>query len=478
MKFPHLPTLLLLVLLPPSLMAQNTAQESGGDGNTNALRAKPERANSPRPMMMRPSWIDLQGDWDYAISDKDAIANPPEKWLGKTQIPMNAGTSATSPAEQLDATKRIWYRRQIETPELKPGQTLHLHCNSVTTEALVTVNGMLLNMHSGADAPFNTDITQALTKTPTQEIAISAWSPDPQAQATGITGEVWLEIVPRSHLSTLKITTDPSSGKVTVYATIWGQANFRTLEVRALDGDKEVASGSAFYHFEKGGYETTFTIPEPKFWSPDAPKLYGLRIRLANEDQSTHDDVTSYFALREVGNTTDAAGHSRFALNDEQIFLIGLEDANRHSAMSDSEIRSRVESIKAKGYNLIRKPAGMDSPRIYHWADRLGVIIWQDLPSHKADEKASKNRCAELQDLSARYFNHPSIAIWSEESFPDQSYTAGKTTGDLRTEPEPLISDSARAAVGIAGDYDPKSDQVEKLTERGISAAVFTGATD
>ena len=395
--------------------------------------------------MVRPDWTNLNGQWDYAIRDKGT--GLPEQWDGKITVPFCAESQLSGVGRSIGPDQRLWYRRTVPTPELKTDQRALVHFGAVDWEARIYVNGNLTSLHRGGYTPFHLDITDLLTKSPTQEIAVAVWDPTDRGKqprgkqslnpkgisytaVTGIWQTVWLEIVPQSRISDLRITPKVDSGEVTILTEIWGQADFRELEMVAFDGDREIARGSAFYHYKKGGYETTLKIPEPKLWTPESPHLYYVKIRLANDDGSTHDAVGSYFAMRKISLARDTAGHPRIALNNRATFLLGALDqgwwpGGLYTAPTDAALKSDIEAIKGMGFNVARKHVKVEPPRWYYWADRLGLLVWQDMPNGSAggnpilgvekgaDPADAKQFKAELAEVIDHLENHPSVIIWT-----------------------------------------------------------------
>lgn len=339
-------------------------------------------------MIMRSGWTSLDGQWDFAITK--AGVPVPTAWQGKLTVPAAIG-SVESGTENIPAPgQQLWYHRRFDRPAIEAGEIAVLHFGAVSSLATVWLNGTPVAAHRGANAAFSSDITAFLTEEVEQELVVAVTHPEianrARPERTGITQTVWLEVLPQTYIRELRLSPNSKLGEITVFASIWGQANFRPLEVVALDGDKECARGSAYYHYENGGYETTMKIPEPKLWTPESPKLYGLQIRLANEDGTTYDSITSYFALCDPSIVEDPSGQPRFALNGEPLLLLGVSSASFDLPRDDAGIQSQIAGAKAMGFNCIRIRAGLASPRYYHWADRLGLLIWQDLPAPHAAE--------------------------------------------------------------------------------------------
>ena len=311
---------------------------------------------------------------------------------------------------------------------------------------------------------------------------------------------------------------DFARGEVTVFVGIWGQANFRELEVIALDGEKEAAKGTAFYHYEKGGYEITLKIPAPIAWSQESPKLYGLRIRLANEDGTTHDGIISYFALRDASVIHDATGRARPALNGKPLFLLGVEEAHDVLPGNDTDIQGWIETTQAMGFNCVLVGGGLASPRFYHWADRLGLMIWQDNPvpdapvvkapvANSGEPKPVPEPISE-QTASNRFEfqSHPSIVAWSRDPANlDEMAGAWLSVAHAGTGSAPAsdlifvnghpgaampyIEGESKAALAVckldfqAGSltraaYESNHEDIRRLIHVGLGAAVFSRRPD
>ncbi|MGI9242645.1 MAG: sugar-binding domain-containing protein [Verrucomicrobiales bacterium] len=506
-------SLLFLALTP---IIPTIAQEESAKVDDNAKTPRegldsPDTAY-PRPMMMRPEWTSLDGRWDFAITGSDQ--EPPTEWQGKINVPAALESEQSGVERPLPAGQHLWYRRKFPTPEVGAGEIVALQFGAVSTIATVWLNGNPVAAHRGGHAPFSADITGFLSDAPEQELTMSVTHPDADVvqrpASTGITQAVWLEVLPQTYIKELRLSPDVKLGEITVFASIWGQAQFRPLEIVALDGEKETVRASAYYHYKKGGYEATLKIPEPQFWSPESPKLYGLRIRLANEDGTTHDDVTSYFALREASLLKSDAGTPRLALNGEPLLLLGLEGEPDTIPHDDRQIRAYLEKTRAMGFNCVRLRDGLANPRFYHWADRIGMLVWQGLPSPAvvpfpflSDPAAlpapPEDFLEELGAIRARFQKHPSIVLWpgalpNDAEDTDRPLSAGRAGicqgADLQfinghpgvAMPSP--DGAGNSALGVAevvnlpagttrSQLESRTDDLQRLIRAGLSAIIF-----
>jgi hypothetical protein len=220
---------------------------------------------------------------------------------------------------------------------------------------------------------------------------------------------VWLEPVPASYIEALQVVPDVDAGTLTVRVSAPASASGTTAEVRALDGSRPVATARG-----QAGQDLTLRIPRPRLWSPDDPFLYTLRVRL-----STGDEVESYAGMRKIAVQRDTAGVNRIFLNNKPLFGYGLLDQGwwpdgLYTAPTDEALRFDIETSKRLGFNLIRKHVKVEPARWYYHCDRLGVMVWQDMPSG-GDSKAGAAPeifARELERMIDSLRNHPSIVMW------------------------------------------------------------------
>ncbi|WP_420865804.1 glycoside hydrolase family 2 protein [Mycolicibacterium holsaticum] len=350
----------------------------------------------PRPQLVRQRWHNLNGLWGYTgRSGADTLTAPPaaDEYDEKILVPYPT-ESALSGIERHD--DQMWYRKTFEVPGTWRGQRVLLHFGAVDQIATVWVNGQQVAHHEGGYTAFSADITGALRWSGSQELTVrvedrNEANPFPVGKqrnrpgglfytgASGIWQTVWMEPVRAAHIEKLDITSDLTGFTITprVSADTDGIAE---VVVHQPDG-KEVArvSGDA-------GQSLRVPVPEPRLWSPQDPYLYDLRVRLVTSSGKVADDVGSYAGLRTVGVVPDARGRPRIALNDKITFLHGPLDQGYwpdgiYTAPTDDALKFDLERTKALGLNFVRKHAKVEPARWYYWADQLGLMVWQDMPS-------------------------------------------------------------------------------------------------
>ena len=306
---------------------------------------------------------------------------------------------------------------------LAQGSRLLLHFGAVDWDTKVVVNGKPVGSHTGGYDPFTFDITDALNPSGDQVIVVNVTDPtdrgtqprgkqvlEPKSiwytAVTGIWQTVWLEPVPAAYISGLELVPDATTGSVTV-RVVPSSAGAGTARVSALDGTRVVAEASG-----AAGAPLVLRIPHAKLWSPESPFLYDLRVRLGR------DEVRSYVGIRTIAVARDAAGVNRLFLNGKPLFQYGLLDQGwwpdgLYTAPTDEALRSDIERSKALGFNLIRKHVKVEPARWYYHCDRLGMLVWQDMPSGPA--KPAENRAAfapELEHVVDALRSYTSIIMW------------------------------------------------------------------
>ena len=392
----------------------------------------------PRPQMTRDQWQNLNGLWDYAITPSTTDSRP-AAWEGQILVPFAIESALSGVKKAVQPDQTLWYRRTFTAPENLDGQRLLLHFNAVDWECAVFVNGTFCGRHQGGYDPFYFDITGALVPQGDQELVVAVWDPsdkgyqprgkqilEPQGiwytAVTGIWQSVWLEPVPRAHIRNLALTPDIDKGVLRLSATVDGAAPGDEIVAVALDGAAPVA-GSA------GQPGAPFEIPieNAKLWSPDSPFLYNLTVSLTRGGQ-TLDEVQSYFGMRKIAVAKDDRGINRLVLNNQVLFQLGPLDQGwwpdgLYTAPTDEALRYDVETTRAMGFNMARKHVKIEPLRWYYHCDRLGLLVWQDMPSGDAyighndpdierTAQSAHNYYRELGELVRDFGNHPSIIMW------------------------------------------------------------------
>jgi beta-galactosidase/beta-glucuronidase len=446
-----------------------------------AADVNPENVHAeyPRPQMARDQWTSLNGLWQYAITDR--VDDPPASWDGDILVPFCVESSLSGVGRRVSPEQNLWYRRTFTTPPGE-GERVLLNFGAVDWEAVVWVNGERAGEHRGGYDPFTLDITD-LVETGENELIIQVWDPtdaghQPRGKqvlrphriwytpVTGIWQTVWLERVPNTHIQSLVLTpqVDDPAIHVAVHASTESDVHVRV----SLEGDAVAeATGTT-------GRAIQVAIPGGRLWSPDSPTLYDLSVELRDDEQVV-DTVNSYFGLREVSVAKDQAGVNRIFLNGEPLFQYGPLDQGwwpdgLYTAASDAALRYDVEVTKQLGFNMTRKHVKVEPARWYYWCDKLGLLVWQDMPSGDAHPEwirdvdrrgieirrtaeSADNFRHELTEIVTDFYNHPSIVVWVpfNERW-GQSNTAEHTAWLRHLDPTRLVNSASGGSFMGVGD--------------------------
>jgi len=364
----------------------------------------------------------------------------PEHYDGYILVPFPVESSLSGVKRPVGKDNRLWYRRTFMVPKEWRKKRILLNFEAVDWETTVWINGRQIGRHRGGYDPFAFDITDALKKRGKQAVVLSVWDPidkgtQPHGKqvrnphgiwytsVTGIWRTVWMEPVEQNHIESLRIIPDIDTGQVHVIAYCANKAlGYQVeLEVNEKEGDKKSASGGV-------GQKISLVLKDPELWSPDSPYLYDLKVILKDSRDREIDHFTSYFGMRKISVEEDEAGIKRIFLNNRPQLMIGPLDQGwwpdgLYAAPTDEALRYDLEVIKKLGMNMLRKHVKVEPQRFYSWCDRLGVLVWQDMPSgdahvgregkdiERSPESAGQFE-AELTRMIDTLFNHPSIVMW------------------------------------------------------------------
>jgi beta-galactosidase/beta-glucuronidase len=390
----------------------------------------------PRPQMVRQDWLNLNGLWDLAIAGKDA-----KHATFDTQIlvPFPVESALSGVMRPVSENDRIWYRRTFEVPGKWRGQRLLLHFGAVDFEATIWVNGKEIGQHRGGYDAFSFDITDAVKQAAVNELIVTARDPtdagtQPRGKqvrkpsgiwytsTSGIWQTVWLEPVNAAYITDLKITPDVDKSAVTVQPITTATLGACTVEMTIRDGRKVVYTASV-----TAGGRITMPVKNARLWSPEDPHLYNLAVSLKLGNR-TIDNVESYFGMRKISLGKDGKGFTRLMLNNKPYFQFGPLDQGfwpdgLYTAPTDAALRYDIQMTKKLGFNMARKHVKIEPDRWYYWCDKLGLLVWQDMPSGDKyigpkdpditrSQESAKEFEQELMALVQGRGNHPCIVMW------------------------------------------------------------------
>ncbi|AIE85301.1 glycoside hydrolase family 2 protein [Fimbriimonas ginsengisoli] len=389
----------------------------------------------PRPTMVRPNWTNLNGRWEFAMTKGGAA---PRVFPEKIRVPFPVESQLSGINRMVPAGSMVWYRRSFAAPK-GGGRTL-IHFGAVDWSSEVRVNGVSLATHQGGYDAFTVDATDALKGSGPQELLVGVSDPtdagtQPRGKqvrrpggifytpTTGIWQTVWLEQVPPRSFDHLKIDTWPRAGQVEISQSIRGDEHGCRVRAEVLSHGRVVARSEA------GASGTnTLKVASAKWWSPDAPNLYDVRLTLLDEKGRRIDQVKSYFGFREVSVGPGPDGKTRILLNGKPTFMVGPLDQGfwpdgLYTAPTDDALKYDLDVTKRLGFNMIRKHVKVEPERWYTWCDRMGILVWQDMPSgdgsigpNDPDLQRSLFSASiferELDAMLRGLHNHPSIVTW------------------------------------------------------------------
>ena len=347
----------------------------------------------PRPQMARKEWQNLNGLWDYAIVPRES--GRPADFQGQILVPFPVQSALSGVKKFLSPTNSLWYRRTFTVPVSWAGRRVLLNFG-VDWQAKIWINGINVGEHKGGYDPFSIDITDALNVSGDQEILVSVWDPNDRGSIphgkqvlhpggitytaiSGIWQTVWLEPVGKASIASLKITPDVDDSLVSVIVNGLDTHYMDTAQVEVLDGERIIAKGQG-----KLGQAINLKIDDVKLWAPGSPFLYDLKVRLQSNGEVA-DEVTSYFGMRKVEIKKDEAGLNRIFLNGKALFEFGPLDQGwwpdgLYTAPTDEALKSDISETLNMGFNMTRKHVKVEPDRWYYWADKLGLLVWQDMP--------------------------------------------------------------------------------------------------
>jgi hypothetical protein len=382
----------------------------------------------PRPQLVRPNWLNLNGLWQFqAGATNDPV--PTGQTLSSQILVPYPMESAISGVMQYYPFS--WYRRTFTVPSNWSGQRIILHLDAVDWQSTVYVNGQKVGMHKGGYDPFSYDITPFLTESGAQELILQVYSPEdnggqPRGKQTlypggimytsssGIWQPAWLEPVDASGVNNLQITPDVDNSRLRLTVNTFATSGVTVVAT--------VSSNGVVVNSVTGNPQTELDIPlaSPNLWSPDNPFLYSLQITTIH-DGATNDSVTSYFGMRKI-SISIVNGVPKIFLNNQAYFGIGPLDQGFwpdgiYTAPTDAALAYDIQMEKALGFNTVRKHIKVERQRWYYWADKLGIMVWQDMPSCNSYTGSPQqidplDFIGELTAMVTNHWNSPAIIMW------------------------------------------------------------------
>ena len=409
----------------------------------------------PRPQMVRADWMNLNGIWQFQPGTINDAAPIGETLCNQILVPYPMESALSGVMKYYEYS---WYRRMFSVPSSWNGKRIILHLDAVDWQATVYVNGQEVGVHQGGYDPFSYDITSCLNGG-TNELILKIYSPEdnggePRGKQTlhpagimytsssGIWQPVWLEPVDTSGISGLKIVPDVDNSQLQLMVNCYNPAGV-TVAVTVLSNGVPVSTMA-------GNAETQMNIPvpNPNLWSPDNPFLYNLQISTIHNGM-TNDSIMSYFGMRKI-SIAAVNGVPQMFLNSHPYFETGTLDQGFwpdgiYTAPTDEALKYDLQMEKAMGFNMVRKHIKVERQRWYYWADKLGLLVWQDMPSCNSYTRNPNppsvdalDFIAELTAMVTNHWNSPSIIMW--DIFNEGQGEAGNGNGASQTNTAYLVN--------------------------------------
>jgi hypothetical protein len=385
----------------------------------------------PRPQIVRKEWKTLNGLWNVVITGKSDTMT--EIYKEKILVPFPIESALSGIGKKITPNDRIWYGCSFEIPPTWKNKRILLHFGAVDWETTVYLNRNEVGTHRGGYDAFSYDITPYCTNTGTQELVVSVWDPtnnggQPVGKQTlrpsgiyytpssGIWQTVWLEPVPEIYINAITITPNVDKNSVSIIVKSNADSNNTKVEATVLENTKQIGKATG-----KPGETITISIPKAKLWLPDSPFLYDLNLTLSTtipSIPSVYDNVKSYFGMRKVEVKSDDKGINRIFVNNRFIFQLGPLDQGfwpdgLYTAPTDDALKYDLDVMKQMGFNMVRKHVKVEPDRWYYWCDKLGILVWQDMPSGRNRTNEEKNQFEiELKEVVTQFYNHPCIIMW------------------------------------------------------------------
>ena len=442
--------LLVTALAVITLASQGMAWAPQGDKIKTpwAEKITPENVwrEYPRPQLKRADWTNLNGLWQYAVTNQQTDKKN-VKFDGEILVPFAIESSLSGVAKSFLPEDKLWYKRAFNVADMSKNKVTILHFGAVDYECNVWVNDKLVGKHIGGNNPFSFDITKYLNKKGPQVLELSVIDPtDTESNlrgkqqlnqrgiwytpVSGIWQTVWLETIEKTHIRSVLPIADIKKSIINLTFDVANLKGNEQIEINVKDKGKTIATVN-----QKIASEIAVALPNITRWTPETPKLYQLEIVLKQQNKVV-DQVASYFAMREVSTVKDEKGFLRTALNGQAIFQWGTLDQGWWpdgllTPPSAEAMMWDMVQLKEMGFNTIRKHIKVEPALYYYYADSLGLMLWQDLPSGFANPRreiefiqsdaandwdapadVAAQRQTELNEMIENLRFFPSITAW------------------------------------------------------------------
>lgn len=397
----------------------------------------------PRPIMERADWQNMNGLWEYAITK--AGASQPEEFDGNILVPFAIESSLSGVMKTVGDENALWYKRSFTVPSNWKNKKTLLHFGAVDWKSDIWINDIKVGSHKGGYTPFTFDVTPFLNKSGDQELVVKVWDPSDKGfqprgkqvhnpngiwytPVTGIWQTVWLEPVAEKFIKQVRTVSNIDNSSLSVEVLTCATNYADLYEVTVFDEGEQIASAKA-----STNQPVEISIPNQKLWDTENPFLYDIKVKLISKGKVI-DEVRSYFAMRKVSSKRDENGIVRLQLNNKDLFQFGPLDQGwwpdgLYTAPTDEALKYDIKKTKDFGFNMIRKHVKVEPARWYTHCDKMGILVWQDMPNGgsspqwqmheyfdgtelKRSAESEANYRAEWKGIMDFLYSNPSIVCW------------------------------------------------------------------
>ncbi|MFI5756274.1 AbfB domain-containing protein [Streptomyces sp. NPDC051569] len=450
----------------------------------------------PRPQLTRPDWANLNGIWDFAVTGRDA--GRPASFTEQIRVPFVAESALSGIQRKITENDKLWYKRTFTVPSNWDGRRVQLNFGASDWQTTVWVNDQQLGVHKGGYDSFGYDITPQLNGG-TNTVVVSVYDPTQTGgqavgkqrvndvlphtgggifytAASGIWQTVWLEPVAAAHITRLDMTPDLANSTLRVKVQGTGVSG-RSARVTVSAGGAVVGTATGAV-----GAELAVPVPGPHLWTPDDPFLYDVRADLT-AGSSTVDSVGGYAGMRSIA-IARVNNVLRPVLNGKFVFQSGTLDQGYwpdgiYTAPTDAALKSDLQAHKDLGFNMVRKHIKVEPQRWFYWADKLGLLVWQDMPAMdtgKSPDSAARTQWeAEYHAIIDQHRSSPALIQWVNENEGWGQYDQARIANDVKAyDPSRLVDNMS--GVNCCGSVDGgNGDVVDEHVYVGPGTTVPTG---
>jgi|AP95_1055475.scaffolds.fasta_scaffold00817_7 hypothetical protein len=399
----------------------------------------------PRPRLVRNEWKNLNGLWDYEITKLGV--NKPNFYKNKILVPFPIESSLSGVQKNVGKDNELWYHSIFIVPKSWKGKNIILHFGGVDWKSEIWINDVYVGSHQGGYDPFSFDITSYLNNKKNQKLVVKVWDPTDEGYqprgkqtinphgiwytaVTGIWQTVWIEPVNSNYIKIVNIVSNVDESNISIKLISSETLEKDYFEIIIKDGNTTVSLAKSPVKSK-----LDVLINNAKLWSPESPFLYDIEINLVSNGKIV-DSIKSYFAMRKISTRKDENGIFRLQLNNEDYFQFGTLDQGwwpdgLYTAPSDDALKYDIIKTKELGFNMIRKHVKVEPARWYYHADKIGMLVWQDMPNGEnfrfpkwqrdkffdGDEfipssESEDNFRSEWKKIIDFLYSHPSIVCW------------------------------------------------------------------